>query len=523
MHGRIHFVIALAAGFAFAGAGDRQMEQLVETLPYDKTDSRSVEQYGRKMVGKSFREIYEQSPTASNYGNPHRKGGLGNLIEECHFLFRANSDSEADISDAGVEVKSTPLEYRASDGKVRAGERLVLTMIPNDGPIDVDFETSHFWSKCRLMLLIAYHRDRTLADNLDYRVKYVKLFTPSAEDLAIIREDYLHIVDKVRTGRAHLLSEGETRYLGACTKGSTAEDSTKPQFYRCTDDGQVHPARRRAFCFKQSYMTYVLNHYLVEGKDEVRLDPIVKDASVLRSMTFEDYVSGLVRPFVGKGCAELARTLGVDYDPAHPAKSLWSTLAMRMLGVRTENAAEFEKAGIEVKAIRLEEDNRMEQNVSFPALDLSRLSTDAWEDSEIYGTLSGARFLFVVFKRRGDDYVFKGLQFWSMPVEQLQGGVRRDWQKIVRVLREGVVLRKTGRTSKSGNPEVENNFPGKSESEVIHLRPHAARASYRLHDGTEFGNPADRERLPTGEGMTRQCFWLNKDFVIGILDARLKD
>ena len=64
-----------------------------------------------------------------------------------------------------------------------------------------------------------------------YQIDYVKLFTPPIDDLKIIEEDYKTIIDKIAEGKAHELSESDTMYLGACTKGATAEKSTVPQYY----------------------------------------------------------------------------------------------------------------------------------------------------------------------------------------------------------------------------------------------------------------------------------------------------
>ena len=133
-------------------------------------------------------------------------------------------------------------------------------MISYDSPIDDDFYRSHAWEKCKLILLIYYLRNKNLASKMFYRIDYVKLFTPPKTDLAIILNDYKVISDKIKAGIAHELSESDTMYLGACTKGANAEKSTVPQYY-----GKHEPARKRAFCFKTSYMTYILNHYVVKN------------------------------------------------------------------------------------------------------------------------------------------------------------------------------------------------------------------------------------------------------------------
>ena len=232
-----------------------------EKLGYDPTNPESIENYAIQLTDKTFMDVILEknnvmSDAVEAYANKLRKGGLGNLLEEVYFGYKANSNQEADFPEAGVELKVTPYEV-TQKGELRAGERLVLTMINYDSPIEMEFYKSHAWEKMRLIILIYYWRNKQLNSNLLYKIGFVKLFTPPEADLEIIKQDYDYIVNTIRDGRAHELSEGDTMYLGACTKGANAEKSTVPQYY-----GDKIPARKRAFCFKNSYMTYVLNHYI---------------------------------------------------------------------------------------------------------------------------------------------------------------------------------------------------------------------------------------------------------------------
>lgn len=93
---------------------------------------------------------------------------------------------------------------------------------------------------------------------MEYPINFVTLFPPPKEDLKIIQQDYEKIITKVKDRRAQELSEGDTMYLGACTKGSNPIKSNVPQEYYAP----TQKARKRAFCFKQSYMTYILNKYV---------------------------------------------------------------------------------------------------------------------------------------------------------------------------------------------------------------------------------------------------------------------
>ena len=77
-------------------------------------------------------------------------------------------------------------------------------------------------------------------DRKDFHITKSLLFTYPEADLEIIRQDWEAIVNKIRAGKAHELSEGDTNYLGACTKGSN-KNSLRSQPY------SEIPAMQRAF------------------------------------------------------------------------------------------------------------------------------------------------------------------------------------------------------------------------------------------------------------------------------------
>ena len=120
-----------------------------ENLGYDPASPDSIEEYAKKLENNTFIEVIkargiEEQTAVQAYANKLRKGGLGNLLEEVYFGYKANSNQEADFPEAGVELKTTPYEV-TKKGELRAGERLVLTMINYDGPVEIDFYKSHTW------------------------------------------------------------------------------------------------------------------------------------------------------------------------------------------------------------------------------------------------------------------------------------------------------------------------------------------------------------------------------------------
>ena len=502
---------------------------MMDYKTYDETNPLSIEEYAQRLIGSTFREVLSsknanevrEDDITEYYQNKSRKGGLGNLLEEEYFGYKANSVSEADFPKAGVELKVTPFE-KNKKGEYRAGERLVLGMISYEKPVEASLEESHIWNKCRLLLIIYYLRNKRIISNLDYEICFANLFTPPEEDLIIIKNDYKLIVEKIKARKAHELSESDTMYLGACTKGITAEKSMVPQFY-----GDHIKARKRAFCYKVSYMTYVLNNYIIPGvktfnrKESIqnhdfetkRYEAIIKNIEELRTSTFEQIVEEKINKWIGKTDKELCSIFNRDYNNN---KAQWIDLSYRMLGIKTNRAGEFAKANISVKAIRIEENGKMRENSPLPPFKFLDLMDEKWEESVLFSYFEEKRFLFVVFKKQGKEYVLKGCQMWNMPHDDLNETVHEGWNSIRNTLHKGVVLNKKGNV-------IENNFPKKKDNRIIHIRPHASRSYYVFEDGSTFGsgNISDSDLLPDGRRMTKQSFWLNNDYVISQLKPEL--
>jgi len=200
---------------------------------------------------------------------------------------------------------------------------------------------------------------------------------------------------------------------------------------------------------------------------------------------------------------------------------MWSSLSYRMLGVKSNQAMELIKADIDVKTIRLLEDGKNKENISFPSFNMKEFATQEWEDSDFFNTLSSKRFLFVVFRKIGNEYILKGCQLWNMSVEHLEI-VRNEWETSQSILNEGLVLQK--KYDKNGGTfKITNNFPNKSETKITHIRPHTSKRYYVLGNGEVIGeNPSYGDELPDGRIMTKQCFWLNNTYIYDQLNNELK-
>lgn len=466
-------------------------------IEYDETNPLSIEDYAKKLIGRTFSEIYdlykengyyirEDNVLAEEYENINRKGGLGELIEECYFKYKSNNISLPDFIEAGVELKVTPYKIN-KNGTLSAKERLIINMIDYFQVIEEEFDTSSMWQKARLILLVYYLYEQEISNRLDYKINYVKLFSPPENDVLIIKRDFEAIVKKINDGKAHELSESDTLYLGAAPKAATSRDRRKQPF---SDE----LAKPRAFAFKNSYMTYVLNNYIVPGK--MTYEPIIKDKL---DVSFEEYVVSKINNYKGFSVQDLCIEFEIDYEKR--PKNLEALLVYRILGIKGNQAEEFVKANIVIKTIRIGKNNRIKEHMSFPTFKFKELIEEEWENSTFGTYLSETRFLFVIFKFDKENILrVIGSQFWNMPTKDINEDVYSVWTRTQQVLMEGLQI-------EIKNGKQYNNFPKQSENMVCHVRPHA-RDSNDTYD------------LPDGRKYPKQCFWLNNSYIIEQLDEK---
>lgn len=468
-------------------------------IGYDETDPISIEEYAKKLIGKSFADVVAEDTVpigevgeSDSYAAAHEdksyKGGLGTLIEERYFHYKANSDDRPDFPEAGVELKVTPYKVN-SDGSFSAKERLILTMIDYFKVIDEEFEDSHMWMKARLILLIYYLHEKTIPNRLAYKINYATLFSPPEKDKKIIMHDFYLIRGKIAEGKAHELSEGDTLYLGAATKAQNSSDRRKQP----SSDILAKP---RAFSYKTSYMTYVLNNYIIPGR--TTYESIMQDD---QDGDFESYVIRKLDRYKGRTVKELCDEFDIRTDTK--PKNLEALLAYRMLGIKGNQAEEFVKANIAVKIIRIGNNDKIKENMSFPAFRFTELVKEEWDDSTFGNYLRDTRFFFVVYKADSEgEFHLRGGQFWNIPYEDLENEVREVWEKTKRVIKEGLKITYV-------NGRNINNLPKQSENRVSHVRPHAK-------------NAEDTYDLPDGRRYTKQCFWLNNSYIYSQIDENLR-
>ena len=451
------------------------------TLPYNIKSATSIYEYSKGLLGKTLRYFVWEG-----YETKKGKGGLGQMVENIYFLLETNNYAGADFSEAGMELKCTPLKKSKTDDYL-IKERLVCNMINYCEVVKEDFEHSHFYLKCRLMLLLFYLHQAN-CDNLDLEFIFSVLWRLPEKDLLIIKHDYDTIIKKIKQGKAHELSEGDTMYLGACRKGQKGDSLMKQPYNSETD------APRRAFSLKMTYMRTVLDFIIRSGKNAISNVAETKTELVstraLKERSFDEILLSRFNPYMLMPFEKIARRKNVDISNNPKNKFSLVANAIAALGKcsNINRSEEFQKAGLTMKTIRVQANGVIKEAMSFENIDYIEVAEcEEWTDSRLY-ELYSSRFMFVVFREQTsskEDFVLDDVFFWTMPQQDL------EWAEVYWNHIKTNILQ--------GHISEEYWWKG-SDRKKFHVRPKAQKAK-------------DLAPTPDGKGAKKFCYWFNNDYV----------
>jgi len=452
-------------------------------LKYNPKDKISVLEYSKKLKGKSLREVCMDDIINHNYFG---KGNFGQILEKFYFGYEPNSKSEADFFEIGLELKSSPLK-QLKNNEYRSKERLVLNIINYLEVVNQKFEESDFWKKNANILLVFYLH-QTGFDILDYIIKLVDEWNFPNTDLEVIKKDWELIQQKIADGKAHELSEGDTFYLGACTKGANANSTRKQPFSDI-------PAKQRAYSLKQGYVNHIIAS--IANEPTGIYGKLIPTVEIAKKQTIEEIVISKFKPYYGKTIVQILKITGVELNKT--AKSFYANLTKAILGIELNiEIEEFEKAEIIVKTVRLKENNLPKEDISFPNFKYEEIVNEVWDDSDFKDILEH-KFLFVFFQFEDKQLVLRKVKFWNMPYLNIIEA-EKVWAKTKTIVTKGEIVKEVVGATRY------TNFPNKSFSSISHVRPHAR-------------NSADTYPLPTKDKLTKakeytkHCFWLNNTYV----------
>lgn len=468
-------------------------------LPYDINNPRSIESYAKLLVDKTLKQVLGDSIKQTYSG----KGKLGQILEDLYFKYKPNSNSEPDFKEAGVELKTSPIKKIGRGWSSK--ERLVLNIINYKEEYKQTFSTSSFWKKNQLILLMFYLFEQDKID-LDYIFKIIRLWQFPSTDLKIIKDDWEKIVTKIKEGKAHEISEGDTLYLGACTKGANNKSLRQQPFSEVL-------AMQRAFSIKSKYLNFIIesslsnkaikidydeyekilndNNELNESRARyIRLnlddlEPIVKSIhDYSKGETFEALVLNKFIRFYGYTDEQLLIEFNLK---STTAKNKYHLISKAILGIQKGKIEEFEKAGVIMKTIRLESSGALKESMSFAQIQFKEIINELWEDSYWYETLT-KRFFFVIYQKdKKGNLRLKKAMFWTMPLNDLS---------IAKLFWEDT-------KNKIINDQYDR-FIKISDDQICHVRPKGIDSS-------------DLMETPSGRMEKKKCYWLNSSYIKQII------
>lgn len=317
-------------------------------------------EYTKQIKGKKLKDFDIEQRLIKN---PKDKGNAGKIIETGFYYYPNNNKAEADFNNLGVELKVAGYK-RNKNGTISAKERLVLGKIDYNQIVNEEFNYSKLLFKNKKILIIWYEYEK--GKNIgDCVITDYQLYDMSGDEL-IIKNDFNLIKEKVIAGNAHLLSEGDTSYLGACTKGATCKDRT-------TQPYSDIPAMPRAFSLKNSYMTGIL-----------RSINLTLNVDNLEYKTIEEYVYAQIQKFIGETQLDIYYNLTGKYYTEKIPKNLSKMISDKTIGKDSELQKKhdlFKKTNYIIKNIPVNNNFHPLERMSFRNLILSEFD-ETWENSQ---------------------------------------------------------------------------------------------------------------------------------------------
>ncbi|MDR7079334.1 DNA mismatch repair protein MutH [Neobacillus niacini] len=419
--------------------------------------------YTNNIIGKTFADLDKLGLLQKKQD----KGALGKVVETGFYGYALNNESKADFEELNVELKVTGF-IKNKDKSRSAKERLSLSMIDYFNIVKQPFEFSSLLFKSKLLLIIWYEYKRDTAYH-DFVIEDFQLYDMD-QDLPIIEMDYKKIQHKVMNGEAHLLSEGDTSYLGAATKSATSKVKRKQPYSSI-------PAKPRAFSLKQGYLTGIL-----------RNPTILSEYPLFTSI--EEYIKSKLKPFFRKTQMEIYQTVSQKGMTGSIPKQLSKMISDILIG-RDDDLPEkhplFAKTTHVIKNIPVDHNYYPLERLTFRNIVRSEFNVD-WEESSWKSYFEEVTFALICYEGKGKkngERVLKDVLTISFTDEDLQ-----LLQKSYKMLQNAI-----GKHDISKLP-----YPNSFEGQVLEIAPR--------------GKGGDKTYQAFFEkDVTKTCFMISKDFL----------
>lgn len=424
--------------------------------------------FTKNIIGKKFKDIDKQGLLATKKND---KGILGKVVETGFYGYELNNNVEADFSELGIELKVAGFK-KNKNNTISAKERLVLSKIDYCKIIEEEFEFSKLLFKNQKLLIIWYEYDFDNKDNYgDFEIKYYQLYN-MAIDEDIFKNDFNIIKNKVLDGQAHLLSEGDTSYLGACTKGSKGTDIAKQP------NSPIY-AKPRAYSLKNGYMTGILRSIDFEAQAPTRF----KSA--------KSYIYDKLKPYFGLTQREIWEQItGKRFEPDDKIpKQLSKMISDCIIGKDKDLGMlddVFNKVTYAIKNLPVNKKNYPIERLSFKNVHLDEF-INPWENSSWKTYFEEINLIIIMYEgsssiKNGDRILkdVKCISFTSDDVDRLK--------KTYSMIQETILNKDISKLP----------YPKSYEGQILEISPKGGK---------------DADAYQNFFKSSKTCFMMDKDFV----------
>lgn len=473
-------------------------------------------EYYKKYENFSLGDIYSIIQNQYPHIELNTNKGIAGQILEAIIGNAPNSNSNPDVELINVELKVLPL--RKISNKIQPKERSKIKSINYNNFGSLVWNNSELRKKIETILFLLYEHPtgKTFEDWNEFIFKGTMLYKLNKESEPVVEKDWEVIRDKIKNEIADELSEGDGKILGACTSGTGKSI--------CYGRNKDKYAKQRSYSLKHSYLKVFYEKKINNVKySSLKLKPNIEP---------EDYVlEKLNDKLNGKNLANIVKEYNVDYS--NSSKSAFSVLINKILKLDSKNKIlELEEKGISIKTIPVNPDYNPWEAMSFPKFSLVDIIHEEWdgidktmeknkidefdsiyESESVFKNMISQGFIFIPIIKEKNAGKYKNWRtwqigksvYWKANEDELKT-IKEEWEKAKAIVQNEVIVKKV----KYGKGfRQENNLIKSSETEFIHIRPHA-------RDSNDIDKPYfeyTEERVQ----ISWQSFWLNKTITEKIL------
>lgn len=465
-----------------------------------------LENFYKKFENKNLEEI--SSFVNAEYPNisiSTNKGIAGQILEAV-IGNPPNSDPNPDVKDLNVELKVLPL--RKVKNQIQPKERSKLKSINYNKIINEEWKTSEVKNKIEKILFLLYEQPtgKSYKDWQEFVFKGTLFYELKNESENIVKEDWEGIKYKVKTEIADQLSEGDSKILGACTSGSG----------KLVKYGSNKEAKQRSYSLKHNYLKVFYN----QNKRNIKYTSLNLEPNIAPEIFV---VNELNKQIENQNLIDVVNKYNVNFSKT--AKSGFSLLINRILKVEDKKRIiELEENGITIKTIPVNNEYKPWEAMSFPKFSLVDLIEEEWEgeNEANFKNILNQGFIFIPVIKEKEKYVdggvtkyrFKNWETWKIGKAVFWKAndsealiIKKEWNEAKEIVMKGVIVNqvKHGKTERQ-----ENNLLKSTETEIIHIRPHA-------QNSKDIDKPFfDFSKI----SISWQSFWLNKAFTEKIINEK---